>query len=150
MGLMSAASRMTDAQLVEELDELEKKFNAFRDDLDEGHGGSPGEWITERMGELETEQVRRAAAIRRRIYALDHDTGEVFLVTWTERSRSGPQCEAMGVPFRLPNGAFSGSHAGHKVSFRCSHDARARSGFCGIHTYGRCNQFPIDRIVEVE
>lgn len=33
-------------------------------DRSEGHAGSPGEWMIERMGELETEQQRRADAMR--------------------------------------------------------------------------------------
>ena len=53
------ASEMTDAGIVIELQELENQWDAFVKSDDEGHGGSPGEWMIERMGELETEQKRR-------------------------------------------------------------------------------------------
>lgn len=55
------ASGMTNLQLAKELDRLSHLF----DDVREGdHCGSPGEWMVERMGELETEQKRRMAAKR--------------------------------------------------------------------------------------
>lgn len=57
---MKPASQMTDAAIAKELDTLEKEWDEFRsgDDDDYG-GGSPGEWMVERMGELEQEQKRR-------------------------------------------------------------------------------------------
>ncbi len=58
---MRLARMMTDAEIASELESLGKKWDAFRDSDDEGHGGSPGEWMVERMGELETEQKRRSA-----------------------------------------------------------------------------------------
>ena len=42
-----------------ELAEMRTRFDAFRNDLDEGMAGSPGEWMVERMDELETELKRR-------------------------------------------------------------------------------------------
>jgi hypothetical protein len=53
------AKVMTDAEIASELETLGKKWDEFRASDDEGHGGSPGEWMVERMGELETEQKRR-------------------------------------------------------------------------------------------
>ena len=52
---------MTDAELTSELARLNRKFDTFRRSREgEGSGGgSPGEWMTERMSELETEQERR-------------------------------------------------------------------------------------------
>ncbi len=52
----------TDDQLAAELKALGDKWHEFRDGLDEdgGMAGSPGEWMIERMSELETEQKRRA------------------------------------------------------------------------------------------
>lgn len=49
---------MTDAEIDTELKQLGERWDASRDD--EGHGGSPGEWMVERMSALETEQKRRA------------------------------------------------------------------------------------------
>lgn len=57
---MKPAAKLTDAEIARELVDLGVKWKEFRDDLDEGHGGSPGEWMVERMDELETEQKRRA------------------------------------------------------------------------------------------
>lgn len=56
---MRPAAQMTDEELTCELSLLEKRFKGLREDLDEGHAGSPGEWMVERMCELETEQSRR-------------------------------------------------------------------------------------------
>lgn len=56
---LQPASALSDEEIAAELDELGKKWDAsFADD--EGHSGSPGEWMVERMDELETEQRRRA------------------------------------------------------------------------------------------
>ena len=55
---MRTVSLMTDDEISLELEALGKRWDAFRED-DEGHGGSPGEWMVERMGELEAEQKRR-------------------------------------------------------------------------------------------
>lgn len=49
---------MTASDLRRELARLAKSFNS-RDDDDEGMAGSPGEWMVERMGEIETELKRR-------------------------------------------------------------------------------------------
>lgn len=54
--------RMTDAEITVELVQLGAKWGASRAGHDEGHGGSPGEWMVERMGALETAQKRRAHA----------------------------------------------------------------------------------------
>lgn len=52
------AAMMSDGAIELELVELDKMFKADRQD-DEGAAGSPGEWMVERMDELETEQMRR-------------------------------------------------------------------------------------------
>lgn len=59
-----SASAMTDAAIAAELASLGKQWDEFVASDDEGHGGSPGEWMVERMGELETEQKRRRAALQ--------------------------------------------------------------------------------------
>lgn len=56
---MKPASQMLDNQIDDELHTLGIKWDAFQADIGEGYGGSPGEWMVERMGELETEQRRR-------------------------------------------------------------------------------------------
>lgn len=56
---MKSASKMTDKEIVSELEKLGEEWDEFRATLDEGYGGSPGEWMVERMGELEQEQSRR-------------------------------------------------------------------------------------------
>lgn len=53
------ATALTDDEIARELDDLEARWKTSRRGDDEGHGGSPGEWIVERMDELETEQKRR-------------------------------------------------------------------------------------------
>jgi hypothetical protein len=53
---------MTDAEIEAELTSLDGQWDALRASDDEGHGGSPGESLIERMGELETEQKRRKGA----------------------------------------------------------------------------------------
>lgn len=55
------ASSLTDEQIARELQALGETWDASRAD-GEGHGGSPGEWMFERMDELGTEQKRRAKA----------------------------------------------------------------------------------------
>lgn len=48
---------MTRSEIETEIEDLKKKWDARRDgddDEDEGHGGSPGEWIVERLEHLET------------------------------------------------------------------------------------------------
>lgn len=57
---MKPATQMTDEEISSELSEVGKRWDSLRED-EEGHGGSPGEWMIERMGELETEQARRKA-----------------------------------------------------------------------------------------
>ena len=54
------AAQMTDAEIAAELSKLGAEWDAFASSDDEGHGGSPGEWMIERMGELETERSKRA------------------------------------------------------------------------------------------
>jgi hypothetical protein len=51
---------MKDGAIERELADLSLRFHGLRSELDEGGGGSPGEWMVERMCELETEQKRRA------------------------------------------------------------------------------------------
>ena len=52
---MKSAKNMTEKQIGEELFELEQKWS----NLDREGSGSPGEWIVERMDELDTELKRR-------------------------------------------------------------------------------------------
>jgi hypothetical protein len=49
---------MTTEAIRAELAALEKQWDESRED-DIGRGGSPGEWMVERMGELEHELKRR-------------------------------------------------------------------------------------------
>jgi hypothetical protein len=49
-----SVSMMTAAEIESELISLGRRWRKFREDC-EG-GGSPGEWMVERMDELETEQ----------------------------------------------------------------------------------------------
>lgn len=51
------ARNLTDEEISSELEELERRWDNVRSG--DGHGGSPGEWIAERMWELEDEQKRR-------------------------------------------------------------------------------------------
>ena len=55
------ARRLSDAQLAAEEAWLGARWDALHDSMEEsgGHSGSPGEWIWERLGELETEAKRR-------------------------------------------------------------------------------------------
>lgn len=58
-----AASTMADETISAEIAILEAQFDRFRADLEDcGHGGSPGEWMVERLDELETERRRRGDA----------------------------------------------------------------------------------------
>jgi len=58
----SPARTMTDLAIAAELRRLGRQWDTLGRDT-EGHGGSPGEWMVERMGELETEQKRRKAPL---------------------------------------------------------------------------------------
>lgn len=49
---------MTIPEIRSEFTLLSKKWDNVRAD-EEGHGGSPGEWIWERLGELEHELKKR-------------------------------------------------------------------------------------------
>jgi hypothetical protein len=53
------ARDMSDAELLAELSLARHRFEHYRDDDDEGHSGSPGEWLYERIDELKTENERR-------------------------------------------------------------------------------------------
>ena len=56
-------SEMSNALLYRQLDDLVVKWNKVREG-NEGMGGSPGEWIVERMADLERELDRRGARRR--------------------------------------------------------------------------------------
>jgi hypothetical protein len=57
------ARNLDDADLVAELNDVERQWDEYFTDPEfEGHGGSPGEWMAERMDELRTEIVRRNEA----------------------------------------------------------------------------------------
>lgn len=58
---MTPARHMKDDAITWELARLAKRWSDLRSGNDELGGGSPGEWMAERMDELETEQERRAA-----------------------------------------------------------------------------------------
>lgn len=55
------ARQMSDNELDAELRELFAKWDDLRKDLEESGGmsGSPGEWLVERMDEIEAEKSRR-------------------------------------------------------------------------------------------
>jgi hypothetical protein len=53
-----APNAMTDEEIGEELKVLEEKWDAF-DAEEDSRGGSPMEWMDERMGELRDEQDQR-------------------------------------------------------------------------------------------
>jgi hypothetical protein len=59
---MLPASSLPSSSLEAELDQLERKWDQLMSDDFDGHGGSPGEWMIERMEEIETELRRRSAA----------------------------------------------------------------------------------------
>jgi hypothetical protein len=65
---MKPARQMTDDELSAELLAIEKQWDEFCREIGDGHGGSPGEWMVERMDEIETEK-------RRRLISLDGDIG---------------------------------------------------------------------------
>lgn len=61
-----SAKHLTDQELIAEQTRVEKLWDSmFEPDEDgevfEGRGGSPGEWMVERMDEIATEQRRRSA-----------------------------------------------------------------------------------------
>lgn len=58
---MTPARHMKDEAIARELKRLGKRWDDLRSSDEELGGGSPGEWMAERMDELETEQKRRAA-----------------------------------------------------------------------------------------
>lgn len=56
------ATNLTDEQITSEIDRIGKLWDESRNDPEfEGHSGSPGEWMIERLMELETAQRRRSA-----------------------------------------------------------------------------------------
>lgn len=58
---MRSVRTMSDDEIRQELDQIGKDFVASRADPEfDGHCGSPGEWMYERIGELETELRRRS------------------------------------------------------------------------------------------
>ena len=59
---MTPAINMQSAAIERELTRLRKKWDSFRANEPEG-GGSPGEWIAERIGELEHEQQQRMRGV---------------------------------------------------------------------------------------
>ncbi|MGX7708021.1 hypothetical protein [Methylobacterium sp. Gmos1] len=56
---------MSDADLIAEDQNLAREWREMRQSLDEcgGASGSPGEWLWERMGELEAELKRRGLPV---------------------------------------------------------------------------------------
>lgn len=61
------AREMTDIQLREALADVAAKWDAMHSDPEfEGHSGSPGEWMFERMNEIETE-IRRRETVEERM-----------------------------------------------------------------------------------
>ena len=52
---MTPAKYMKDGAIAAEMKRLHKRWDA----VEREGGGSPGEWMAERMGELEHEQLRR-------------------------------------------------------------------------------------------
>jgi hypothetical protein len=59
---MSPTSKMSIKQITDELDALDTQWEEFRAKCD-GMSGSPGEWMIERMDELETELKRRGVPV---------------------------------------------------------------------------------------
>ena len=59
---MEDVKRMTITAIENELAALGVQFEEFRANCD-GHGGSPGEWMIERMDELDTELRKRMTAV---------------------------------------------------------------------------------------
>lgn len=61
---MTSAKQMTETDIRAEIKQLRHQFNSMRDDPEfDGHGGSPGEWMDERIGELEHELKLRGVEI---------------------------------------------------------------------------------------
>ena len=59
---------MTDDQIAAEMKRLGDEFDDMHSDPDfEGHGGSPGEWMIERIDELKTERRRRRSSARQKV-----------------------------------------------------------------------------------
>lgn len=58
---MRWASQMTTEEIRKEQDLLSRKWDDLftKYDNEDGHGGSPGEWLWERLGELEHELKKR-------------------------------------------------------------------------------------------
>lgn len=56
-----SAKYMSVKQISDELDVLAQRFRDYRDGIEEGKSGSPGEYFVERMDELNTELDRRRA-----------------------------------------------------------------------------------------
>lgn len=66
---MKSARSMTDDELSIERKHLELEWDKCRSEVDdEGMAGSPGEWIIERLDEINTERTRR-------LISLDGDIG---------------------------------------------------------------------------
>ena len=59
---MRAAVAMETLWIHAELEKLAREWDEFRAECD-GMAGSPGEWMIERMDELETELKRRKARV---------------------------------------------------------------------------------------
>lgn len=55
-------AEMSDEELRAELDRAGEEFDALFDEMDDGHAGSPGEWLYERIDEIETAMKRRGIA----------------------------------------------------------------------------------------
>jgi hypothetical protein len=64
---MKPARDMTDSDLAAEMTDLGKQWDDMRRALDEcgGMSGSPGEWMWERMAEIEAEQKSRQSSGQR-------------------------------------------------------------------------------------
>ncbi len=61
---MQPARALTVKRISDELDVLEARLRDMHDNPDfDGHCGSPGEWMVERMDDLETELKRRHPAV---------------------------------------------------------------------------------------
>jgi hypothetical protein len=58
---MMPANALPSSALAAELEQLARKWDRLMSDEFDGHGGSPGEWMVERMDEIETELRRRSA-----------------------------------------------------------------------------------------
>lgn len=62
------AKHLTDAELIVEQTRVEKLWDSLHEPDEDGEisgrGGSPGEWMVERMDEIATEQARRASALK--------------------------------------------------------------------------------------